>query len=279
MTGEQGAYGFRVHGLGRAERLLSPAEPSWPSLTMRCEPGPASAPAGGGSTVTFTPAGAALDLGEAGTVEIVREPATAVVRGVPASDDALVHPYLAGAVSVLARWHDREAFHGGGVLFGSRAWGILGGQGAGKSSLLARLHADSRAVLADDVLVLDAAFDAFAGPRALDLREEASRRLGLGVALPELPHRARWRVELGAAPARAPLAGWVFLEWGERVELVPVGGAVRLQRLRAQLTTPEAPGRAAFLLELAALPVYVLRRPRSWDALAAAAAVLDVLDG
>jgi hypothetical protein len=118
--------------------------------------------------------------------------------------------------------------------------------------------------VADDLLVL-AQGAALAGPRTLDLRDDAAQRLGVGKPVGRVGARERWRVELGAVPWSAPLAGFVFLGWGDEVEVAGVTGRERLTRLSVQLTIPEIPADPQGLFDLAALPALELRRPRDWS--------------
>lgn len=277
-----GAYGFRIAGLDDFAPLLVEAEDGWPALSIDWREdgsldGEPLAP-DASSTVRFTTGGAVIELGPTAAIELRQEPPRATIRARSvAGGNAVVHPYLGAAASVAARWYGRESFHAGAFASGSRAWGVLGTRTAGKSSLLAWLHLHGRVVLSDDVLVVDGQ-RAFAAPRTLDLRAEAAERLGLGEPLGHVGARERWRVGLGPAEPQLPLAGWVYLGWGAQVELEPVRGRERLARLGAHLTIPHVPVVAAALLELAALPSFELRRPRSWaDVDAAGRALLDGL--
>src|SRR5262249_6109268 len=134
------------------------------------------------------------------------------------ADGDLVHPYLAPAAAVAARWAGRESFHAGAVVVDGGAWGVLGDKETGKSSTLAWLALQGHEILMDDLLVLDGD-DALAGPRCIDLREEPAARLGAGEPLGFVGLRERWRLTLDQVPARVPLHGWVTLAWGDRVEV------------------------------------------------------------
>lgn len=276
--GPSGAYGFRVEGVEGADRLLVPVEPGSPILTVRwiedASPPTEGGPAEAESTVSFSGNGAVIDVGSSGIVEIQREPAVATFRIRAVADpQAIVHPYLGWAASIVARWLGREVFHAGAFMNGSTAWAVLGSRTAGKSSLLAWLHTQGLAVVADDLLVV-ANGAAFAGPRSLDLREESATRLRLGEPLGRVGTRDRWRVEVGPVPWQVPLAGFVFLAWGDRVELANVTGRERLTRLAAHLTIPEIPADPQALFELATLPMLELQRPRDWGTLDAAGGAL-----
>ena len=83
--------------------------------------------------------------------------------------------------------------------------------------------------------------------------------------------RPRWRVSLGAVAAGRPLAGWVFLGWGDEVALRPVPPSERIPRIAAERGLRLPPVRPDALLELASLPAYELTRPRDWSSLPHAA--------
>ena len=146
------------------------------------------------------------------------------------SPDELVHPYLAPVAAITAHWHGRESLHGGGIAVRGRVMGVVGDRLEGKSSLLAALAARGVDVVCDDMLVVEDDH-AFAGPRTIDLREDAAGALGVGENIGVAGARARWRVRLGPAPPRLPLAGWIFLDWAERVEVARVPASETLQRL------------------------------------------------
>ena len=112
------------------------------------------------------------------------------------------------------------------------AWGLVADRGVGKSSTLARLALDGIPIVADDLLVIDEIV-ALAGPRAIDLRDEPARRLGVGEPLGIVGTRSRWRFRVHAVPPSVPVRGWVFLEWGEgeAPSVESVSARERLERL------------------------------------------------
>jgi hypothetical protein len=142
----------------------------------------------------------------------------------------------------------------------------VGDREAGKSSTLAWLALRDHAVLTDDVLVLDGEA-AFAGPRAIDLREETAERFGIGAALGVVGSRERWRVGLPQLPARVPFRGWIFLSWGDRVAARRLRASECLGPLLASLTLRMDPATPRDVLDLAALPAWSLQRPREWERL------------
>jgi hypothetical protein len=189
------------------------------------------------------------------------------------SDEDVVHPFLAFTAAVVARWAGRHCFHAGAIVANGAAWGVLGDQGAGKSSTLAWLHAHGWDILADDVLVIEGT-RAFAGPRSLDLRADAAAALGMGENIGVLGARERWRVTTRDVAPEMPIGGFVFLEWGDEVTLETVEPQQRLGRLLAHLTIHLPPPDAVGLLDLAARPFWVLRRPRGLEHLPEVAGTL-----
>jgi hypothetical protein len=260
-TARMGCYGFRVSGLPDAADLLLEAAPTWPELAVaRAEPD--------GEPPVHDQVGddrARLPLAGGGWMEVT--PGTVTFRAVRRRPDGdLVHPYLAPGAALAARWAGRDSFHAGALVAGGGAWCVLGGKEDGKSTLLAWLALHGHQVLSDDLLVVDGG-EAMAGPRCVDLREEAAGRLGTGDALGVVGVRERWRVRLGPAPAAVPLRGWVLLEWGDALAVEPVRGPDRLLALPPHRSVQLAPAAPETLLALSSLPVWRFRRPRRWDAI------------
>ena len=257
-----GAYGLRIGGIDGIARLLVRADPTWPRLEISVELGSAVLSEDqvddDRGVVRFHNGGAVVidrRRGEA-VFKLPREP----------SPDELVHPYLAPVAAIVSRWHGHEALHAGSFLTEGGAWGLLAEREGGKSTTLARLAIEGVPIVCDDVLVLDEA-TAFAGPRAVDLREEPARILGIGESLGMVGARERWRLTLDAIEGKLPLLGWVFLVWGEELALEPVAAGARLRRLAAQRAVRLPPSDPSALLRLSALPGFELRRPRHWSSL------------
>ncbi|MFJ2081958.1 hypothetical protein ACIOBK_05385 [Micromonospora chokoriensis] len=205
------------------------------------------------------------------TLALDRPSGEATFYGPPLAPDVLAHPYLAPVAVVVNRWAGRESFHAGAFVQAGRAWVVLGGRTAGKSTLLAALAARDVPVLADDIVVCDGE-DVLAGPRCVDLREPIP---GLGMATREVRDATRLRITLPAVAPRLPLGGWIFLHWGEGPALTPVGPADLLARLAGRRSLPELASDPAALLTLASRPGYDLTRPRDWAALDATHRLLD----
>jgi|GEM_PF-1341988 len=280
----RGAYGLRVEGLDDADDLLLPVDGDRPTLTVRWIEETRELEEGAGedaesSTVSFGEDVALVRHGALGTIEVRRTPAVATFRIRGARDpQTLVHPYLGGAASIVSRWLGREAFHGGAFVHRAKAWIVLGSRTAGKSSLLAWLHAHGVAIVADDVVVVGEGV-AHAAPRSLDLRRESAERLSLGEPLGRVGARDRWRVRLGAVPLETTVGGFVFLSWDDDVRIREVRGAPRLAQLMSALTIPDRPADPGALLGLATLPCLAFGRRRDWDTLGdAGISLLGALD-
>jgi hypothetical protein len=264
-----GAYGLRLEGAEAAASLFVTAPRSWPAFRLRSRIGTA---APGGEHVSDDHARLLLRSG--GEIEIDRRTAD-VLFTVPEEigPQALVHPYLAPAAAVIARWLGRESFHGGAFVADGRVWGTLGERESGKSSLLAWLALRGETVVCDDMLVV-AGGSAFAGPRSVDLRRETAEELGAGEPRGVIGARERWRVPLGPIEPELPLGGWIFLEWGDELRVQPVEPGERLARLLHHRGVRLPPASHEALLGLAALPALELVRPRSWASGAAAGELL-----
>jgi hypothetical protein len=155
---------------------------------------------------------------------------------------------------------------------------VLASPGGGKTSTMAWLALEAGLeVFADDqVNVRDGM--AHAGPSCLDLRPDAAHRLGAaGLATP-VRAGDRLRLEL-KPPTRlcAPPVRVAVLEWGSELEISTVPPRQRLGLLCPHRTAQLAPGDPRVPLDLAALPMLRLRRPRTFDCLPAVARAL--IDG
>jgi hypothetical protein len=260
-----GAYGIRLRGLERAADLLVEVGDEAPEYVVAAELGEAEAP---GEEVGERHA--RLRLRSGGEIAIDRSERRVLYR-VPHAvrQDELVHPYLAPAAAVIARWMGRESMHAGAFAVGGQALGVVGTREAGKSSTLAWLAQAGVDVLCDDMLIVDG--DApVAGPRSIDLRADAAERLGVGEPIGMTGARERWRLRLGP-PGEPQLTGWVFLTWGDQVAVRALPASERLPRLAAQRGLRLPPARPDALLELTSLPAWELSRPRGWESLPEAA--------
>lgn len=255
-----GAYGLRLTGIPQARQMLVDAPAAWSHLHLLVRPTSEAPP----RADWLGPAAARVRLQSGGWVELDRHRATATFC-LPSrpSDATLVHPHLAAAAIVVARWLGRESFHGGAFFSDGGVWAVLGEKGDGKSTLLASLALSGVPILADDVLVLDRG-TALAGPRSVDLRREAAERLHTGAPIGRVGLRDRWRMTVAPIAPELPLRGWVILRWGDRVDVQGVRGARRLELLLPHRGIRVPPNDAAILMALSELPMLVLQRPRRW---------------
>jgi hypothetical protein len=262
-----GAYGLSVRGVGSARALLVPAERSWPCIELVSRIGDSSPD----PYDRVSERRAELKLLEGGRILIEREEGRVVFTAPnPPRPEELVHPFLAPVAAVYAYWLGRESFHAGAFVAGDGVWALIGERGSGKSSTLAWLALHGYEVVCDDMLVLEGP-NAFPAPRSVDLRPEAALALGAGEPIGLVGARERWRLTLGAVRRNLPLRGWIFLTWADRVDSVRVPAPERLMRLGANRGARLPVADPVYLVELAALPGWELRRPSDWHSLAPAA--------
>ena len=260
----RGAYGLELLGVESAANLLVPCPDHWTSIRLSWREGRSTT-----DSESIDDTMAILPLRPGGNLVIDRTQGIASFTTPEAlTDTALVHPFLAPVVAVMSRWLGRHAFHAGAFAHEGRTWVVFGDQGDGKSSLLAALALAGYAVVADDVVVVIGE-EVCAGPRTVDLREDAARALQTGDRIGVLGFRERWRVPLGPIAPELPLGGWIGLEWGEKVEIAKMPGPVLLQYLLGfHMLDVDGAGRAR-LVEFVGYPGLVLRRPRELSAISA----------
>jgi hypothetical protein len=195
------------------------------------------------------------------------------------ADTDLLHPYLAAAAALRWRWSGCEVLHAGAFVSEAGAVLVLGDKEAGKSTTLAWLAAARGVTVMSDDLAVMRGNRVMAGPRALDLRPSVGARPGdLGSAVADgewVRHRQRLRLHLAPAPGELPVVGLVSLEWGPSVEVVAVPFSERLSLLGVQRSFPRLDGDPAALLDLAAVPMVRLNRPRTLSCLPAVGRVLE----
>jgi hypothetical protein len=260
--GEVGAYGLRLENVERARSLLVPAPSTWPRLSIHRTVGPGEA-----EHDWFDDTTAVIKLQNGGEIVLDRgrETATFVVpRRLRTAE--LVHPLLAPVAAVMAYWLGRESFHASAFVADGRVWALIGERGSGKSTTVARLALEGVGIACDDLLVIEGS-RAFSGPRSVDLRREASERLGVGEPLGVVGARERWRLKVAEVPSSLQLAGWVFLKWGAKIQAGEIRPGDRLARLHVNRAVNLPPRDPAALLALASLPAWELTRPEGWDSL------------
>ena len=184
--------------------------------------------------------------------------------------DEWVHPILGRLLPALAARRGFDALHGGAVLGEEGAWILLGNREAGKSSLLGQCHLAGGAIVTDDIVVIEG-MRCLAGPRCVDLRREPARLLGVGTPVRQ---ETKARIALPAIRAEAPIAGVIFLGWGDELELVSLPPSERLRRLAVRRAAEGWPRSPSLLLDLAVLPAFELRRPQVLEMLAPSAELL-----
>ena len=263
----RGAYGLTLPDVPGAARILVEPPAEWPRWGIRHRaPSQAVGEDDGSEFVSGTQARLWLSGGGHVLIDRATSTSTFVLPRRPA-DTEIVHPFLAATAAVAARWRGWHCFHAGGLVVGGGAWAVLGDKGTGKSSLLAWLAHQGEDVLSDDVLVVDEDGFAVTGPRSIDLRADAAAWLGQGEALGLVGARERWRVPLGPTAPSAPLRGWVTLAWGEPAKVETVPPLERLPLLAENLSLRLMPTNGQTLMNLTALPLLRLRRPRRLDAM------------
>lgn len=201
-------------------------------------------------------------------LEVRRDPA-AIRIDMPeeVSAEALVHPLLTVPISILARWRGDLTLHAGSFVAEGRAWAVVGGREAGKSTTLAELAQRGYPLMADDLLVLDGDL-VRAGPTCVDLRPDVAERMPAARPMGEVGGRFRHRLSTPEGPASAPLGGIFLLEWGEgdAVRVEPVGSAEALQVIfRQEYIALLGPTDPVKVLELMEVPMWRVSRPRDWS--------------
>jgi hypothetical protein len=270
----RGAYGIRIAGAGAAADLLVDVDVRAPAFSLAAEVGSDDSP-----YERLSDRGAELRTRSGARIHIDREAGTVrFVAAHPLHPEELVHPYLAPAAAVIARWRGHESLHAGAIAVDGTAWALIGDREAGKSSTLAWLVQNGAGLVCDDMLVLDGE-RALPGPRSIDLRPDAAAQLGLGESIPVSGARERWRLRAGPVPRDLRFGGWVLLEWGDEPELEPLRGRERLAVLLEHRGVRLAPARPEAMMDYAELPAWRLRRPRGWDGLAPAGTRLLGLAG
>ena len=247
-----GAYGLKIE-LPNAERVLGPAESSWPTWAIVQLKGSEAA------EEFIGPDSAAKPYPEGGGTLVERRTSTTTfVLPEPRPPDLIVHPMLSFTAVVAARWSGAQSFHAGAFVVDGGAWGVLGGKGAGKSTLLATAAAHGYPVVSDDVLVVRGR-TCLAGPRAIDLREGVASRFHEASFRGVVNGRERWRLLLPHTPAEVPLHGWLTLEWGP-TSIAAIGPSERFGLLAESLAVRLPPPDPSALFDLATLPMLSVGR-------------------
>lgn len=272
-----GAYGLEIVGLEHPEHVLTQVQPGWPCLTIaqrRPDPGDRRPLELAVAEHRFDDERAELWMSDTEFVQLDRRPDLTVtfVTETQVPDDLVAHPYVVLPAAVAGRWAGHQLLHGGAVVVGDRAWGILGTKEAGKSSTLAALATQGCRIVTDDLLVIDHE-TLFAGPRSIDLRDDAAEILG-GERVQVHTGRSRWRLRPTAVAPAVALGGFIHLAWGDQTRIERIPPAARLPLLiENSVFGPTAIDSAAYL-ELAGLTTLRFERPRGLATLASSTAQL-----
>lgn len=265
------AYGINWNCQDLVPDLLASPHAAWPTVELlQVEASAPGRPPGHNDDDEAT-----VPLVSGGYIRLHRRAARATYV-VPSRLDGeeLAHPYLAPTAWHFSVRFGREAYHAGAFAFGDGAVAVVGEREGGKSTTLAWLAARGIPILSDDLLALDSGL-VLPGPRCVDLRAPSAARLGLGDPLPSARAGGRWRLRLAPA-APLMLRGWIFLAWGEHIELRELRPRERLD-LILRLGRP---ANAAAPLTLAQVPAWRLIRPRRWASLSGSLdRLLDTLSG
>jgi hypothetical protein len=268
-----GVYGLKIVGLAGAEEWMQALPHRSPPL--RVETARDAAPNFERSALDGTAAD--LRLVGGGRLRMRRGDERAVFSfpELPPDED-LLHPYLAPAAALAHLWAGREALHGGAFATSGGAVAVLAEKGGGKSTTLAWLAVQHRLpVLSDDLVVLRCGA-VLSGPRCLDLRRTRMLNdLDLGTAR-VVRRSERLRLSLLPTPSETPLIGSVVLRWGPRTRLDEPAPAARLPELLPhRMYGDRLGGDPPALLQVAALPMLIVTRPRGEEGLREAALALS----
>lgn len=269
-----GVYGFQLSGVSLDRALIDPVPTDWPLLVVDQRPESADdlppIGIGDGRAVTRLLGGGYLRIERA-------EQRATIMRSPELTADALVHPFLAPIAAICAMWNGWLPFHAGGFVDGDGTWLVLGDRGSGKSTLMASLRSAGVAVVSDDLVIVNGA-RVYAGPRTLDLREDAAGRHEAARWIADAGGRDRWRLDLPAIePELPPVAGAFFIDWSDDLGFESVATGDKVQRFADSLTVAHSID-VPQLMALATLPMWEMRRPHAWERLEeGTAAMLDLV--
>ncbi len=248
------AYGLSVRSHLPLRRLLAPAQPALPELTIDHYP---TLPEGEDH---LDDDHALLTLPDKRRLGVKRSTGQATLYGPTPDTEELAHPLLGSAATVISRWLGREVFHAGSFAHDDKAICILGDNHAGKSTLLSALTARGNPILADDLAFTDG-HQVYAGPRNLDLRNPRGASAPLRAVRDN-----RLRMTLPPCPPQLPLGGWVLLDW-DGLSIEPVAAGDLLPALINRRALRRVPSDPQAFLALASQPAWRLRRPPDWTLL------------
>jgi hypothetical protein len=252
-----GAYGYRLDPRVFEDRYLNDAADHWPPLAVSVG---TTRPAQPGWQEIFSGDDWVVDVQDAG------EGVTWTGPTDYADPDGLIHPLLALAACAATLRRGGDTLHAGAVLADDGVVAVLAPSGGGKTSTMAWLALrDGFGIFTDDHLNVRDGL-AHAGPRCLDLRPDAAASLALTDRSRQVRADGRYRFTLPAPRVlQAPVVRTVVLEWGERVQAIPVPPRDRLGLVATHRTAQPVDGNLAVPLALAALPMIRLVRPKTFD--------------
>lgn len=259
-----GAYGLTLTGLdpGQSAELLQPAPIDAPAWAIVHRPGPANQRItdeilDGDHAELLLTSGGWIVADRAEQRIVVHLPEQHISTG------SLVHPFMAKGCMAAAHWRGALALHAGAFVIDGRAWGVIGPKGAGKSTTMAMLDRAGIPVLTDDLLIIDEG-QVPAGPRLIDLRPSAAEQFPAAVNVGRMGLRVRWRLPLSPAPWSAPLGGFLVLGWADDLSVTPIPVQQRLEVISSALNVYLPPADPRVFLDLAALPMHAVARPRQF---------------
>jgi hypothetical protein len=268
-----GAYGLNIVGLAGAVEWMQELPQSSPPLRIET----ARDASNNFERSSLDGTAADLRLVGGGRLRMRRGDERAVFSfpELPPEED-LLHPYLAPAAALAHLWAGREAVHAGAFATSAGAVALLAEKEGGKSTTLAWLAVKHRLpVLSDDLVVLRNGA-VLSGPRCLDLRRTRTLDgLDLGTAR-VVRNSERLRLSVPPVPTETPLIGSVVLRWGPRTRLDEPAAADRLRELLPhRMYGDRLGGDPPALLQVAALPMLIVTRPRGEGGLREAALALS----
>ena len=239
----RGMYGVAIGGVP-TDRLGTVAE-DWPTWTVEVEEGPAH----NGEATFFGSDRSLVCMADGSVLHLELNDGGGTARLVTPLDlnpAELAHPHLAPVGSVSAFWRGWIAMHAGAFVIDGKAWLIPATKESGKTSTLAQAFRLGIPIVSDDICVIDANLDVYAGPRFVDLRADVAQSLGWGEPIGHLGLRERWRMPVTDCDPSYPLGGFLFPEFGQQLSRRP-GASEVISRILAH-SLVRFPGRRVELV-------------------------------
>jgi hypothetical protein len=275
-------YTYAVHGLTIAVPFRCPelvSSDGVPDVSVLV--GPIHPPASVWPSYAGSPDQLVLALVDVGRF-LVRQGREVTMEPLPGVDADALRPYLLGScLAAVLQQRGVLPLHASAVQSARGAIVILGGAGAGKSSLAAAFVRSGLSLIADDLCAIVPDSDGWPvvlpGPRRLKLREDAVERLGIdgGQAEPLVDGRRKFSVPVPpqrSAPAGARVQAMYVLLPSEgvdmRIEALEGGDRVAAltgQTFRSQFLDWLSRRGDHFhqVVAAARAPVFLVRRPEN----------------